>query len=158
VEVTKLGESVVAVNITIDDFFLLLEKLNGKMPVGREDQQSRYYEFLIVILMIEKYLEGLNDLKFLQLFRYEADRLKEVIRGSVIRFVKGLVNFNSETTIVREIYRHSLAFLNNLYNKIFRTNLLRPSVFEDASINIFESTPSRTQTTTSTPTTATPTT
>lgn len=87
--------------------------------------------------MIEKYLEGLNDLKFSQIFRYEADRLRDAICNSIIKFVKGLVNYSNENATVREIYRHSLAFLNNLYNKIFRTGLLKTNVFEDPSINIF---------------------
>jgi hypothetical protein len=70
VEVTKLGESVVSVNISVEDFLLLLEKLNIKTPLGCEEQMNRHYEILIIILMIEKYLEGLNDLKFSQLFRF----------------------------------------------------------------------------------------
>lgn len=40
VEVTKLGESVVSLNISIEDFFLLIERLNSK---GTTDQPSRVY-------------------------------------------------------------------------------------------------------------------
>lgn len=54
--------------------------------------------------------------------------------------MKNLITFNSSLTIVNEIIKHSVAFLNNLYNKIFRTNLLKTTVFEDHSINIFEGT------------------
>lgn len=35
VEVTKLDESVVAVNISVQDFFALLEKLNAKPLLGK---------------------------------------------------------------------------------------------------------------------------
>lgn len=52
--------------------------------------------------------------------------------------MKNLITFNNSLSIVNEIIKHSVAFLNNLYNKIFRTNLLKTTVFEDHSINIFE--------------------
>ena len=56
----------------------------------------------------------------------------------MIKFMKNLITFNNSLSIVNEIIKHSVAFLNNLYNKIFRTNLLKTTVFEDHSINIFE--------------------
>jgi hypothetical protein len=56
IEVTKLGDSVVSLNISVEDFFILLEKLNGKLAQGKEDQFTRYNEYFIIILMIEKYL------------------------------------------------------------------------------------------------------
>jgi hypothetical protein len=127
------------VALSLEEFFLLIEKLNSKILLtSREDQINKYYEFFMIILMLEKYLDGVNDLKFIELFRYEADKLKEIIRTYVIKFMKNLITFNSEYSIVPEIIRHSIAFLNNLYNKIFRTNLMRTTVFEDSSIKIFE--------------------
>jgi hypothetical protein len=54
--------------------------------------------------------------------------------------MKSLANFNTHEDIVRQILKHSISWMNNLYNKIFRTKLLKTSIFEDPSFTVFEGT------------------
>lgn len=84
---------------------------------------------LIVILLLEKYLENTNDLKFIHTFKYDATTLKRSIKDYLMKFMRNMINFNTQFAVVQEVVKHAVSFLNNLYNKIFRTNILKTSVF-----------------------------
>lgn len=71
IEVTKLTDCFVNIKISKEEFFNLLEMLDSKSLLSKEEQNFKYYELLFTIILIEKYLESLNDLQFIKAFQYD---------------------------------------------------------------------------------------
>lgn len=81
-------------------------------------------------------------MKFRAQFKYDCDRLHQVIKGGLIKFMKDLCSLNSSESsdLLKEVLEEAVDFIGNLYNKIFRTRLLSTTVFEDSSLTIFTGT------------------
>jgi len=74
-------------------------------------------------------------MQFMSTFKFDTDCLKESIRKYLIRFMKNVCMINeTNSDLVEELINNSITFMSNLYNKIFRTNLLSTTVFEDSSM------------------------
>ena len=86
------------------------------------------------MIVLEKYLEGINDLRFISTYQYDAPKLEKHIRGYLLRYLRAMVNLKSQLKVVGEIVRHSISLVTNLYNKSFRTALIKTTVFEDSSL------------------------
>ena len=56
------------------------------------------------------------------------------IKTFVIKFMKDMCSLSGESDMTTEILRHSELLMSNLYNKMFRTNLLSTTIFEDNSL------------------------
>lgn len=93
-----------------------------------------------MLMILRSYLESINDIQFIELFRFETEQLKGAIKSSIIPFMKKLCTLcDSNSQILKEVTLSALNFVSNLYNKIFRTRILQTSVFEDSSLTVFAS-------------------
>lgn len=69
-------------------------------------------------------------MEFMEIFKYDAGRLNELIKVNLVRFMKNICMLGSKNNqAMEEVINNSIHFMSNLYNKVFRTNLVQTTAF-----------------------------
>lgn len=68
---------------------------------NKEEQIMKYQELFFAVIILEKYMESINDIQFLNQFRFDTERLSVSIKTYIIKFMKNICTFSSEISILQ---------------------------------------------------------